>query len=89
MKAIKDNEVLAGGLGRADKSRCAQLRDAQRATRDRCEQDEQIWAAITYLDPDLALDLEDKRAKGFAMLALIATTLLICGLWIALRMKAL
>lgn len=49
------------------------------------QEDEDIWSAIQYLDPDLA----DEGSNRAVIVTVLAVALLICAIWFSLRLRGL
>jgi hypothetical protein len=49
------------------------------------EEDEEIWSAIQYLDPDL----RDQRTNSTVIVVVLSVALLICAVWVSLRLRGL
>jgi heme/copper-type cytochrome/quinol oxidase subunit 4 len=46
---------------------------------------EEIWSAIRYLDPD-ERD-KDREAKSATIIAVLAVLLTVCAVWVVLRLR--
>ena len=62
------------------------LSDERPIEREQVDQEE-VWSAIRYLDPDEQDKDKDREAKSATIIAVLALLLTVCAVWVVLWLR--